>query len=230
MMWLVIKVYYCSQTLQETRLDSQPNRACTGPAGVSAKLFTSPTQISGAPKPLIKYYEKISISLSLSITIYMARGKTCRFISFNLKAFLIPFLYHIYMSKEFSGWNNNLLKNGAWEKALRIQSWQTQWIFCSLNNFPWHSNLTHWIGNFSSRCGPFLLCNTMIIDPPAFFLFVYTVAKIFSRKTHFQPQTHNALIIYHGACWSHNFESVQATPSNTLPYLGTFGDKVPRAV
>lgn len=173
MMWSVIKVYYGSQSLQETRLDSQPNRACTGPAGISAKLFTSPTQISGVPKPLIKYYEKISISLSLSITIYMARGKTCRFISFNLKAFLIPFPHHIYMSKEFSSWNNNLLKNGPWEKALWIQSWQAQWILFSLNNFAWHSNLTHEIGSFSNRCGPFLLYKTIIIDPPAFSICLY---------------------------------------------------------
>lgn len=133
MMGSVIKMYYYSLSLQETRLDSQPNCACPGPAGIIAKLFTSPTQISGVPKPLIKYYEKISIALSLSITIYMARGKTCRFISFNLKAFLIPFPHHIYMSKEFSGWNNNLLKNGPWEKALRIQSWQAQWILYSLS-------------------------------------------------------------------------------------------------
>ena len=44
-----------------------------------------------------------------------------------------------------------------------------------------------------------LLCKTMTIYPPAFSsLFIHKTANVCSGKTHFIPQIHGALIIYHG--------------------------------
>lgn len=82
------------------------------------------------------------------------------------------------------------------------QSWQARWIFRSFNNFSWHSDLVLRTGNFSKRGGSFfffLLYKTMTIYPLAFSsLFVHKTAKVCSGKTHFIPQIHDALIIYHG--------------------------------
>jgi len=82
------------------------------------------------------------------------------------------------------------------------QSWQARWIFRSFNNFSWHSDLVLRTGNFSKRGGCFfffLLYKTMTIYPLAFSsLFVHKTAKVCSGKTHFIPQIHDALIIYHG--------------------------------
>lgn len=70
-------------------------------------------------------------------------------------------------------------------KAPRIQGWQAQWIFHSLHNFPWHSNLIHWIENFSNRCVWFLLCKAMMICPPAFSGYLFIPCSSLFRKNSF---------------------------------------------
>lgn len=70
-------------------------------------------------------------------------------------------------------------------KAPRIQGWQAQWIFHSLHNFPWHSNLIHWIENFSNRCVWFLLCKAMMICPPAFSGYLFIQCSSLFRKNSF---------------------------------------------
>lgn len=57
MMWLVIKVRYCSQPLQEAKLDFSPHAPALGLRESVAKLFTSLGNFWSS-KPLIKHYEE----------------------------------------------------------------------------------------------------------------------------------------------------------------------------
>lgn len=88
------------------------------------------------------------------------------------------------MSENLGG---EIIASEKWStgKAPRIQGWQAQWIFHSLHNFPRHSNLIHWIENFSNRCVWFLFCKTMMICPPAFSGYLFIQCSSLFRKNSF---------------------------------------------
>lgn len=118
------------------------------------------------------------------------------------------------------------------------QSWQAQWIFCFFNNFSWHSNLIHWIGNFSTGCGSFFLIvqNNDNIPTSLLYLFIKLLKFVQEKLISFLRLimlSSSITVLYSSKTsllWSPTFELTQNILSNILPYLGTLDYKVPQAI